>query len=82
RGACLAHEPPRDYSPVVDEVEVPHREMGANRTFGKIERSADASQGCHTLIQCPFAKLAVKPARVTARQIGPHVAHEPGPAAL
>ena len=47
-------------SRVVDEVEVPHVMVGANRKFGKIERSADASQGCHTLIHCPFAKRNIK----------------------
>jgi hypothetical protein len=81
RGACLAHGPPWNSFQVVDEVEVPHREVGANRTFGKIESSADASQGCHALIQCPFEKLYVKPARATGRQIVPHVAYEPGFAA-
>ena len=54
---------------VVDEVEVPYREMGANRRFGKIENSADASQGCHALIQCPFKLQYVKPWQVTVRQI-------------
>ena len=46
---------------VVDEVEVPYHEIGANREFGKIENSADASQGCHALIQCPFELQYVKP---------------------
>ena len=59
---------------VVDEVEVPHHEMGANRKIGKIERSADASQGCHALIHCPFEKHYVKQRQVTARQIVVHVA--------
>ncbi len=34
----------------------------------KIERSADAFQGCHTLFLSPFEKLCDKPARVTGRQ--------------
>ncbi len=36
--------------------------------LGKIERSADAFQGCHTLFLCPFEKLYDKPARATGRQ--------------
>jgi hypothetical protein len=61
---------------MVDEVEVPHREVGANRTFGKIERSADASQGCHALIQSPFEKHYSKQRQVTARQNVVHVANQ------
>lgn len=53
---------------MVDEVEVPHCEVGANREFGKIERSADASQSSYTLIQRPFNKQNVKPWRATAGQ--------------
>lgn len=53
---------------MVDEVEVPHCEVGANRGSGKVERSADASQGCYTLILCPLMKVIVKPDRVTIRQ--------------
>jgi hypothetical protein len=51
---------------MVDEVEVPHHKVGANRISGKIERSAGASQDCHILIHCPFDKLHVKTDRVTA----------------
>ena len=58
----------------VDEVEVPHRKVGANRFAGKIERSAGASQDCHILIHCPFKKQYVKAERVTGRQIALHVA--------
>ena len=63
RGASKAQGPPIKYVTVtvVDEVEVPHREMGANRKFGKIDRSADASQSRHALIQCPFELQYVKP---------------------
>jgi len=56
-------------STAVDEVEVPHREVGANRFAGKIERSAGASQDYHILILCPFDKQHVNTARVTFRQI-------------
>ena len=58
----------------VDEVEVPHRKVGANRFAGKIERSADAFQDSHILIHCPFDKQHVKAERVTGRQIALHVA--------
>jgi len=73
-GAFIAHGPPSIFTMVVDEVEVPHREVGANRRFGKIERSADASQGDHALIHSPFEKHYVKPPQVTARQSVLHVA--------
>ncbi|UCC52641.1 MAG: hypothetical protein JSV68_01475 [Anaerolineaceae bacterium] len=59
----------------VDEVEVPHHKVGANRFAGKIERSAGASQGCYTLIHCPFDKQNVKAIWVTSRQIFLQVAH-------
>lgn len=49
----------------VDEVEVPHCKVGANRITGKVERSADASQGYHTLILSPFGKQYVKLDRAT-----------------
>lgn len=58
----------------VDEVEVPHRQVGANRFAGKIERSAGASQESHILIHRPFDRQHVKATRVTGRQIVPHVA--------
>jgi hypothetical protein len=73
-GACIAQGPPSRFKVVVDEVEVPHREVGANRRFGKIERSADASQGGHALIHSPFEKHYVKPQQETARQFVLHVA--------
>ena len=65
----------RDNLPIitVDEVEVPHRKVGANRLAGKIERSAGASQDYHILIHCPFDKQHVKKDRVTGQQIVPHV---------
>ncbi len=49
----------------VDEVEVPHQKVGANRFAGKIERSAGASQDSHILIHPPFNKQHVKAERVT-----------------
>jgi hypothetical protein len=73
-GACKAHGPPAEFISAVDEVEVSHRKVGANRRFGKIERSADASQGGHALIHSPFEKQYVKPTQVTARQNVLHVA--------
>jgi len=73
-GACKAHGPPAEFISAVDEVEVSHRKVGANRRFGKIERSADASQGDHALIHSPFEKHYVKPPQVTARQSVLHVA--------
>jgi hypothetical protein len=73
-GACKAHGPPAEFISAVDEVEVSHRKVGANRRFGKIERSADASQGGHSLIHSPFEKQYVKPTQVTARQNVLHVA--------
>ena len=45
----------------VDEVKVPHREVGANRQSlpdaGKIERSAEAFQEYHFLTVCPFDEV-------------------------
>lgn len=45
----------------VDEVKVPHREVGANRQSlpdaGKIERSAEAFQENHFLTVCPFDEV-------------------------
>jgi len=54
---------------MVDEVEVPYRKVGANRFAGKVERSADASQGYHTLIHRPFEEQHVKKDRETGQQI-------------
>ena len=51
----------------VDEVEVPHVDVGANCYRRKIERSADASQDCHILIHCPFIQRYANAWQETAR---------------